>query len=144
MKNIPAQIQLIMTTTEETHEYNEEQDKPASKIKDIRTLYIATAVLLSPCILYKIFDFIPVSNFVIHSTIEMISGLIYDCIVTLIYSRMYYIPYVFFAILTATYILALKKEEPPKHEHRLFAILLVIHITELIQLEIMYRMTMVR
>ena len=96
------------------------------KIKIIRLLYILNIVVFSP-----------VLSIIIES-----SGLGKKHFSLLISLRIYYIQDIVFLLLTALYIIFLKKDKPPKREYIIFWVLLVISILGLIFLDILFAGTM--
>lgn len=96
------------------------------KIKIIRLFYILNIVVFSP---------------VLGMMVESL-GFGYWHLSFLISLRIYYIQDIVFLLLTALYIIFLKKDKPPKREYIIFWVLLVISILGLIFLDILFAGTM--
>ena len=96
------------------------------KIKIIRVLYILSILVFSP----------------FFGIVVELFGLGKWYISFLIDLRIFYIPFIVFMVLTILYIIFLKMEQPPKKEHIIFRVLLVINILGLIFLELLFKAAM--
>ena len=95
-------------------------------VKDVRVMYIISAVLISPVIGW-IADLFRIGNYYM---------------ILLVSLRVFYIQYIPFAILTLLYIWTLKTEKPDKSESGWFKILLILHIIGFANLEFLFKASM--
>ncbi len=115
-----------MSFNEHRQEDTMQTDDPNSIAKDIRQLYIISAVLISPAIGW-IADLFRIGNYYM---------------ILLVSLRVFYIQYIPFAILTLLYIWALKTENQPKSETGWFMLLLFLHIIGFANIEFLFTAAM--